>query len=106
MNRTSETRISWKKFVSALALLCSIFSFSALAQTDKPLDAKSLTALVKELKEVVSRSAPDQKEAAAVADRWDRRQDLKGKTKRDVINLLYEDVKAVIKDSGILYQIY
>ena len=106
MNRTSETRIRWTKLMAALALLCSMCSFSAPAQTDKPLDAKSLTALVKELKEVVSRSAPDQKEAAAVAGRWDKRKDLAGKTKKEVINLLFEDVKSVIKDSGTLYQIY
>jgi hypothetical protein len=106
MYRTSGTRISWKRLIPALALLCSMFSFSALAQTDKPLDEKSLTALVEELKGVVSKSAPDQKEAALVADRWDKRTDLKGKSKGDVIKLLYMDVKAVIKDSGVLYQIY
>ena len=109
MNRTSETRIHWTKLIIALVLLCSISGFSAMAQTvsDKPMDAKSLAALVEELKEVVSRSAPDQKDAAAlVAEKWERRKDLAGKTKRDVIHLLFEDVKAVIKDSGIQYQIY
>jgi len=108
MNRTSTTRINWTKLIVALVLLCSISSFSAMAQTDsdKPLDAKSLTALVEELKGVVSKSAPDQKDAALVAEKWDRRKDLAGKTKREVINLLYEDVKSVIKDSGIRYQIY
>lgn len=108
MKRTSETRIIWTKLIAALALLFSISSFSAMAQTDsgKPLDAKSLTALVEELKGVVSGSAPDQKDAALVADRWNKRTDLEGKTKRDVIKLLFEDVKAVIKDSGIQYQIY
>ncbi len=108
MNRTSKTRINWTKLIVALVLLCAISSFSAMAQTvsDKPLDAKSLTALVEELKGVVSRSASDQKEAALVAEKWDRRKDLAGKTKKDVINLLFEDVKAVIKDSGIHYQIY
>ncbi len=108
MSRTSETGISWTKLIAALVLFCSISGFSAMAQTvsDKPLDANSLAALVKELKEVVSSSAPDKKEAALVAEKWDRRKDLAGKTKRDVINLLFEDVKAVIKDSGIHYQIY
>src|SRR5436309_1864004 len=109
MSRISKTRIHWTKLIIALVLLCSISSFSAMAQTvsDKPMDAKSLTALVEELKEVVSRSAPDQKDAAAlVAEKWDRRKDLAGKTKREVINLLFEDVKAVIKDSGVQYQIY
>jgi hypothetical protein len=79
-----------------------------MAQTDsgKPLDAKSLTALVEELKGVVSTTALDEKNAALVAEKWDRRKDLAGKTKKDVINLLFEDVKSVIKDSGIQYQLY
>jgi hypothetical protein len=108
MKRTSETRISWTKLIAALALLCSISGFSATAQTvsNKSMDAKSLAALVEELKGVVSRSAPDQKEAALVAEKWDRRKDLAGKTKREVINLLFGDVRSVIKDSGTLYQIY
>ena len=108
MNRTSEMRTKWITLMAALVLLCSMFSFSAPAQTvsDKPLDATSLAALIKELKEVVSKSAPDQKDAALVADRWDKRTDLAGKTRKDVINLLYKDVKAVITDSGVQYQIY
>jgi hypothetical protein len=108
MNRTSRTRINWTKLIGALVLSCSISSFSAMAQTDsdKPMDAKSLTVLVEELKEVVAKTAPDEKEAALVAERWDRRKDLAGKTKKDVIKLLFEDVKSVIKDSGTQYQIY
>ena len=91
-----------------LALMCSVFSFGVIAQTnsDKPMNAKSLAALVAELKEVVAKNTPDEKEAAAVAVKLDARQDLAGKTKKDVINLLYGDVKAIIKDSGVLYQIY
>lgn len=108
MYRTSKTRISWAKLIAALVLLGSITSLSSMAQTDsgKPLDAKSVTVLVEELKGVVSKSAPDKKDSAAVAERWDLRRDLAGKTKKDVINLLFEDVKSVIKDSGVQYQIY
>src|SRR5947209_18543504 len=108
MNRTSKTRINWTKLIASLVLLCSISGFSAMAQTvsDRPMDAKSLAALVEELKGVVSRTALDERDAALVAEKWDRRKDLAGKTKRDVINLLFEDVKAVIKNSGTQYQIY
>jgi hypothetical protein len=108
MNRISETRINWTKLIIALVLLCSISSFSAMAQTDSgnPLDAKSLTALVEELKGVVSRTGLDEKNVALVAEKWDGRKDLAGKTKKDVINLLFEDVKSVIEDSGVQYQIY
>ena len=108
MSRTAETGISWTKLIVTFALLCSIASYSAMAQTvsDKPLDAKSLAALVEELKGVVASSAPDAKEAVLVGEKWNARKDLAGKTKGDVIKLLFEDVKTVIKDSGIQYQIY
>ncbi len=87
--------------------MCSVFGYSALAQTDsgKPMQAKTLSALVEELKGVVARTAPDANEAAMVGKKWDTRRDLAGKTKRTVINLLFEDVKSVIKDSGTQYQI-
>jgi hypothetical protein len=94
--------------LSAVLLWCSMFGSSVMAQTnsDKPLNAQALTALVGELKEVVAKATPDTKEAASVSERWDKRTDLTGKTKKEVINLLYQDVKAVIKDSGTLYQLY
>jgi kynurenine formamidase len=74
--------------------------------TDVPMEAKALAALIKELKEVVSKNSPDKNESKLVADKWDKRKDLAGKTKSEVIELLFEDVKSVIKDSGIQYQIY
>lgn len=108
MKSISETRTGWIKLVVASLLLCFISSFSVGAQTDsgKPLDAKTLAVLVEELKGVVSKAETDEKNATLVAERWDRRKDLKGKTKSVVIKLLFEDVKAVIKDSGLQYQIY
>lgn len=100
-------KINWTKLVMSLTLLCSMFILSTAAQTDagKSLDAKSLTALVTELKGVVSRTETDEKNAALVAKKWDERKDLAGKTKKDVINLLFEDVKSVIRDPGTQYQI-
>jgi hypothetical protein len=88
--------------------ICSICSFSIIAQTDggKPLDAKALTALVEELKGVVARTEPDEKKSAMVAEKWDKRQDLAGKTREETIELLYEDVKSVITNSGTQYEIY
>ncbi len=75
-------------------------------KTDKPMKAETLAALIVELKEVVSNNSPDKNEAKLVSVKWDARKDLAGKTKSEVIELLYEDVKAVIKDSGTQYQIY
>ncbi len=108
MKRMFETTITWTSLTAASVILCSVFGFTAMAQTDsgKPLDAKTLSALVEELKGVVSRTATEANEAARVGEKWNARRDLSGKTKKQVINLLYEDVKSVIKDSGTRYQIY
>lgn len=94
--------------LSVVLLWCSSFGSSVMAQanSDKPMDAQALTALIGELKEVVAKNTPDQKEAAAVSARWDKRTDLAGKTKPVVINLLFQDVRAVIKDSGTQYELY
>src|SRR3954452_1296944 len=106
MKKASTTILNWTKLIGAFLLLCSISSFSIAAQANdaQPMTDKARTALIEELQGVVARSTPDEKDAALVAGRWDRRKDLKGKTKKEVINLLFEDVKAVIKDSGVQYQ--
>ncbi len=105
---TNKTIVNWTRIVIALLFMGSVFSFNALAQTntDKPMTAKSLAALITEFKEVVSKNSPDEKDARLIGEKWDKRKDLTRKTKSQVINLLFDDVKAVIKDSGVQYQIY
>src|SRR5687768_10456027 len=102
MSNSGKTRINLKSAI-ALWLMCLMFPLTAMTQTDsdKPLDAKALTALVEELKEVVAKKTPDEKDARAVGEKWDARQDLAGKTKKEVINLLFKDVRSVIEDSGV-----
>ena len=76
------------------------------AERQKGMAKTQISALLKELKDVVSKNAPDKIEAKQVSELWDKRKDLVGKTKSEVIELLFVDVKSVIKDSGIQYQIY
>ena len=96
------------KLAKALALTCLVFSYSAIPQNtaDKPMESKALAALVEELKGVVSRTAPVKSEAKLVGEKWDKREDLAGKTKKEVIDLLYADVEFVIKDSGTRYELF
>lgn len=96
---------SWTKLIIVLSLMFSVFSISAFAQ-NKPMAAKSLAGLITDLKEVVSKNSPDQKDAQLIGKKWDARKDLTGKNKSAVIELLWTDVKSVIKDSGVQYQIY
>lgn len=99
-------KIKWTRYLIVLVLVLFVFSINTLAQTDKPMEAKALAALIAELKGIVSKTAPDKNEAKSVGEKWDARKDLAGKTKSEVIELLFEDVKSVIKDSGTQYQIY
>ena len=89
-------------------LLCLVFAISAMAQVraDRPLTSAARNNLIAELKEVVAKTVPDGPDAAAVAAKWDQRKGLAGKTKRDIIDVLYADLKTVISDSGARYQIY
>ncbi len=103
-----KTIIGRTKTFIALFFLCWAFGLHVAAQTenDKPMSVKALTALISNLKEVVSKSAFDDKNSAAVARMWDQRTDLSDKPREEVINLLYDDVKSVIKNPGIRYEIY
>lgn len=107
MSKIFTIDVKWTNLTIGLMLLCAVFSFSAMAQADggKPLDAKTLAALVAELKGVVARTATEPGESEMVARKWDARRDLAGKTKLAVINLLFQDVKLSVKDSGTQYQI-
>ncbi len=96
---------NWTKLGLVLSLMFAVFSLSAIAQ-DKPMEAKAFAGLITDLKEVVSKNAPNQNDAQLVSAKWDKRKDLKGKSKVTVIELLWADVKTVIKDSGVQYQIY
>jgi hypothetical protein len=88
-----------------MSLALSI-GIAAQNKADEPMGDKAAAALVKELKGVVTRLSPDKDEAELVHKKWDERKNLGKKTKNQVIDLLYEDVKCVIKDSGTQYQIY
>jgi len=91
-----------------LLVLMAITGNSVAAQTAaaRPLDAASMGALVMELKGVVSKTATVESEAAMVGEKFDKHTDLAGKTKVQAIDMLWADVKSVITDSGLRYQLY
>lgn len=102
---------NWTKLVIVLSLLCAVFSFGVNAQTDsgKKLNAQQLANLITGLKEALHESLAvaetDEKKYTAITQKWDARKDLAGKSKTQVINLLFQDVKSVVTDSGMQYQI-
>ncbi len=92
--------------VFVLMSLALSIGISAQNKADEPMGDKAAIALIEELKGVVTRLSPDKNEAKLVIEKWDKRTDLAGQTKKEVIDLLFEDVKSIIKDSGTQYQIY
>src|SRR5215213_2041939 len=91
---------NWTKLVMALVLMCSMFGLSAMAQTNlnETLDAKAVTALIEELTDGLPDLIEDEAQVTAILGKWDARQDLIGKTKAQILNLLFADVKSIIKE--------
>lgn len=98
--------MNMKRYISITVIMLA-FAFAANAQA--VLNAQQLGNLVVglkgALKENLTPIANGQASYNAITQRWDARRDLAGKTKSQVIDLLYEDVKMVVTNSGVRYQI-
>lgn len=96
-----------KKYIY-ITLALVVLAFPAAAQ-NAVLNSQQLSNLIVGLKGALSENlAPvsgGQASYTAIAQRWDARRDLGGKSKKQVIDLLYTDVEAVIKSPAIRYQV-
>ncbi|MEP6903124.1 MAG: hypothetical protein ABJA66_15335 [Actinomycetota bacterium] len=94
----------WTKLVVATLLMFGLFGFSAMAQDNskQPLDDEAATALVNQLNEGLPDLIEDEARVAAITEKWDEHEDLAGKTKAQILNLLFADVKTVIGDKKTL----
>ncbi|HMT07793.1 MAG TPA: FISUMP domain-containing protein [Pyrinomonadaceae bacterium] len=96
-----------KKYLYIILALV-VLAFPAAAQ-NAVLNAQQLGNLVVglkgALKENLTPIANGQASYTAITQRWDARRDLSGKSKKQVIDLLYTDVEAVIKSPAIRYQV-
>lgn len=90
--------------ISVFLLLAGL----AVAQ-EAALNATQLANLVVGLKGALQENlAPvstGQQSYATITQRWDARRDLGGRSKTQVIDMLYQDVKAVIKNPQLQYQV-
>lgn len=68
------------------------------ATPEKPLDEAAVDALVAELKEGLSELVEDETSVTAITEKWDAHEDLAGKTRTQILKLLFPDVKSVIED--------
>lgn len=109
MNQKINRKFNRINLIAAL-FLCSIFSFSIIAQ-DNPLTEPQLANLMTGLKGALQENLQiiENKGGAqytAITKKWGARLDLEGKSKSEVIDLLYQDVKSVVTNSEMRYQIY
>src|SRR5689334_7072093 len=77
----------------------------AAAQAEKPLDQAAADALVAELKEGLADLIDDEDAVAAITAKWEAH-NLVGKTRTQILNLLFADVKSVVEDKDTLDSIW
>lgn len=87
------------KIIFTFLLLCAMFSFSVFAQ-DENLDEETASAFMEELINDLQTEVEDQDNFDAILEKWESR-DLVGKTKKQAIDILFADVKSVVKDTAI-----
>ncbi len=106
MSNTSG--INWTKLAMALVFMCSVFSFSAFAQTgqEKPLDAEAVAALVQELTDGLPDLIDDEEAVTRIITKWAERKNLGGKTRTQILKPLFTDVKSAISDRETLDSIW
>lgn len=68
------------------------------ATPEKPLTEDELSSLLDQLKEGLAELVGDEDKATAIVEKWDAREDLAGKTRKQVLGLLFNDLRTVITD--------
>ena len=68
------------------------------ATPEERLDADAVSALIEELKDGLPDLIEDEAQVSAIIKKWDKRKDLEGKTRSEILKLIFADLKAVVKD--------
>src|SRR4051812_23769523 len=78
----------------------SAYAVSAVPQAtpEEPLDDEAASALIDELKGGLSDQIEDEAQVTAITEKWGAQEDLAGKTRKQILNLLFADVKSIIKN--------
>lgn len=90
---------------SAIAIVVAFVVLSTVAvfsQTrEVPLNQEQAEAVVEEAGRAVMEVIDDEELLTAISEKWEEREDLEGKTKSQILRLLFADVQAVIQDPAI-----
>jgi CspA family cold shock protein len=68
------------------------------ATPEEPLDDGAVSALIDELKGGLSDQIEDEGQVTAITEKWGAHEDLAGKTRKQILNLLFADVKSIVED--------
>ena len=92
--------INWSKLAAALMLMCAVLSFGVMAQDDsnEPLDEDAAAALIEELTDGLPDLIDDEAAVTKINDKWYAREDLVGKTQTQILDMLFADIKSVVRD--------
>jgi len=70
----------------------------AKTEPEEPLDAEAVAALLEQFGNGLPELLEDEDGLSEIMEKWDAREDLAGKTKKQILELLFTDVKAVVAD--------
>jgi CspA family cold shock protein len=92
--------INWTRLAIVSVLMCLITSFSAMAQntSNDPLDAEAVASLIEELTDRLPDLIENEAQVTTITEKWGAHEDLAGKTKIQILKMLFADVKSVIED--------
>lgn len=65
---------------------------------DQPLNEQQVSQLLEQLENSLKGDVDDEDEVAAILERWENHEDLVGKTRTQILQLFFNDVRAVITD--------
>lgn len=85
-------------FLTGVSTSASAKSTAPKPIQERPLDQAAADALVTELKGTLEKFIDDKKLVSLIGDKWDAR-NLAGKTRSQILPLLFEDVKSLVRDS-------
>lgn len=87
-----------KIIISLFAIL--VFSFAGLPQAtpERPLNEQQVGQLFEQLETSLKNDVDDEDAVAAILERWENQENLVGKTRTQILQLFFNDVRAVVTD--------
>ncbi len=86
-------------------LLAALLLTPVISVQAQTLDEDSVAALIEELYAELETAVADEDSVSSIIEKWESR-DLVGKTKKQAVDILFADVKSVVKDTAITNKLW